>query len=47
MQINSKNIPTKKRKEQEIQLVTNLEPLWESENSQEDVPINACVWVAS
>lgn len=35
--------PNRKRKEQEIQLVTDLGPLWESENPQEDVPINACV----
>lgn len=35
--------PNRKRKEQEIQLVTDLGPLWESDKPQEDVPINACV----
>jgi len=35
--------PNRKRKDQEIQLVTGLGPLWESDRPQEDVPINACV----
>jgi len=35
--------PNRKRKDQEIQLVTDLGSLWESDNPQEDVPINACV----
>lgn len=35
--------PNKKRKEQQIQLVTDLGSLWESDTPQEDVPINACV----
>lgn len=35
--------PNRKRKDQEIQLVTDLGPLWESARPQEDVPINACV----
>lgn len=35
--------PNRKRKDQEIQLVTDLGPLWESDKPQEDVPINACV----
>lgn len=35
--------PNRKRKDQEIQLVTDLDPLWESDESGEDVPINACV----
>lgn len=35
--------PNRKRKDQEIQLVTDLGSLWESSNPQEDVPINACV----
>ena len=35
--------PNRKRKDQEIQLVTELGPLWESSNPQEDVPVNACV----
>ena len=35
--------PNKKRKTQEIQLVTGLGPLWESDSPEEDVPINACV----
>ena len=35
--------PNRKRKEQEIQLVTNLGPLWESDEPEKDVPINACV----
>ncbi len=35
--------PNRKRKDQEIQLVTDLGPLWESERPQEDVPLNACV----
>ena len=35
--------PNRKRKEQEIQLVTDLGPLWESEEPKKDVPINACV----
>ena len=35
--------PNRKRKDQEIQLVTDLGPLWESDEPQKDVPINACV----
>lgn len=35
--------PNRKRKDHEIQLVTDLGPLWESDNPQEDVPVNACV----
>lgn len=35
--------PNRKRKEQEIQLVTDLGPLWESSDPKQDVPINACV----
>ncbi|MCI8747156.1 MAG: transposase [Lachnospiraceae bacterium] len=35
--------PNRKRKGQEIQLVTDLGTLWESNNPQEDVPVNACV----
>lgn len=35
--------PNKKRKDQKIQLITNLGPLWESGTPENDVPINACV----
>lgn len=35
--------PNRKRKGQEIQLVTDLGALWESDEPQKDVPINACV----
>ena len=35
--------PNRKRKDQEIQLMTGLGPLWESDDPQKDVPINACV----
>ena len=35
--------PNRKRKDQEIQLVTDLGPLWESDEPHKDVPINACV----
>ncbi len=35
--------PNKKRKDQEIQLVTDLGPLWQSEKPGQDVPINACI----
>lgn len=35
--------PNRKRKTQEIQLVSDLGPLWESDTPEEDVPINACV----
>ena len=35
--------PNRKRKEQEIQLVTDLGLLWESDELQKDVPVNACV----
>lgn len=35
--------PNKKRKTQEIQLVTDLGPLWESDTPEQDVPVNACV----
>lgn len=38
-----KKHPNRKRKTQEIQLVTGLGPLWESEEPEKDVPINACV----
>lgn len=38
-----KKHPNRKRKDQEIQLVTDLGPLWESGNPEEDVPVNACV----
>ena len=34
--------PNRKRKGQETQLVTGLGPLWESDEPQKDVPINAC-----
>ena len=35
--------PNRKRKGREIQLVTDLGPLWESDEPQKDVPISACV----
>lgn len=35
--------PNRKRKNQEIQLVTGLGPLWESDEPKNDVPVNACV----
>lgn len=35
--------PNRKRKDQEVQLVTGLGPLWESDEPEKDVPINACV----
>ena len=35
--------PNKKRKDQEIQLVTDLGPLWQSDKPEQDVPVNACV----
>lgn len=35
--------PNRKRKNQEFQLVTDLDPLWESGEPETDVPINACV----
>lgn len=35
--------PNRKRKTQVIQLVTDLGPLWESDEPQKDIPINACV----
>ena len=35
--------PNRKRKEQEVQLVTDLGPFWESDAPEQDVPINACV----
>lgn len=35
--------PNKKRKDQEIQLVTGLGPLWQSDKPEQDVPVNACV----
>jgi len=35
--------PNKKRKNQEIQLITELGPFWESSDTKKDVPINACV----
>lgn len=35
--------PNKKRKTQEIQRITELGPLWESDTPKQDVPINACV----
>ena len=34
--------PNRKRKGQETQLVTGQGPLWESDEPQKDVPINAC-----
>ncbi len=39
--------PNKKRKTQQIQLVTDLGPLWQSVHPQKDVPVDACVWVAA
>lgn len=38
-----KKHPNRKRKTQEIQLVTGLGPLWESDEPEKDVPINVCV----
>ncbi|MCI9077612.1 MAG: transposase, partial [Lachnospiraceae bacterium] len=35
--------PNKKRKDQEIQLVKSLGPLWTSGTPENDVPVNACV----
>ena len=35
--------PNRRRRDQEIQLVTDLGPLWESDEPEKDVPINACV----
>ena len=35
--------PDKKRKDQEIQLVKSLGPLWASDTPEKDVPVNACV----
>lgn len=35
--------PNRKRKNQEIQLITDLGPLWESDGPERDVPVNACV----
>ena len=35
--------PNKKRKDQEIQLVKSLGPLWASDTPETDVPVNACV----
>ena len=35
--------PNKKRKDQEIQLVKSLGPLWASDTPEKDVPVNACV----
>ena len=35
--------PNQKRKDQEIQLVTDPDPLWESDEPEKDVPINAFV----
>ncbi len=35
--------PNKKRKDQEIQLIKSLGPLWTSDTSENDVPVNACV----
>ena len=35
--------PNRERQGQEIQLVTDLGPLWESDEPEKDVPINACV----
>lgn len=40
---NWKKHPNKKRKHQEIQLVTDLGTLWQSESIEQDVAINACV----
>lgn len=35
--------PNKKRTTQEIQLIKDLGSMWQSEHSEEDVPLNACV----
>lgn len=35
--------PNRKRKDQVIQLVTGLGSLWESDEPEKDVPVNACV----
>ena len=35
--------PNKKRKTQKIQLIKDLGSLWESEEPETDVPVNACV----
>ena len=35
--------PNRKRKDQEIQLVTGLGALWQGDGSGQDVPVNACV----
>ena len=35
--------PNKKRKDQEIQLIKSLGPLWASDTPEKDVPVNACV----
>ena len=35
--------PNRRRRDQEIQLVTDLGPLWESDEPEKDVPINAFV----
>ena len=40
---NWKPHPNKKRKQQEIQLVTDLGALWQSEVQEQDVALNACV----
>ena len=40
---NWKKHPNKKRKHQEIQLVTELSTLWQSEHPEQDVAVNACV----
>ena len=35
--------PSRKRKDQKIQLVTDLDPLLESDEPEKDVPVNTCV----
>lgn len=35
--------PNRKRKEQEIRMVTDLGLIWESDEPEQNVPINACV----
>ena len=35
--------PSRKRKDQKIQLVTDMDPLLESDEPEKDVPVNACV----
>ena len=35
--------PNKKRKNQKVAFVSDIGPMWQSEHSENDVPINACV----